>query len=94
MAFCFMVFSLIWTILAGTNVVHISGAECISPRKARSDSLCANGDQRRVDVGRGQVGVEVREHFAHPLVNVGGHFRGKSGKFNFILTFVDEQLIA
>ena len=54
------------------------------------DSLCANGDERRVDVGRGQVGVEVREHFAHSLVNVGGHFWGESGKFNFILTFVDE----
>ena len=48
------------------------------------DSLCANGDQRRVDVGRGQVGVEVREHFPHPLVNVRGHF---GGKFNFISTF-------
>ena len=29
MAFCFMDFSLIWTILAGTNVVHISGIGCI-----------------------------------------------------------------
>ena len=30
MAFCFMYFSLIWTILAGTNVVHISGIGCTS----------------------------------------------------------------
>ena len=28
MAFCFMDFLLIWTILAGTNVVHISGVGC------------------------------------------------------------------
>ena len=30
MAFCFMDFTLIWTILAETNVVHISGIGCIS----------------------------------------------------------------
>ena len=29
MAFCFMDFSLTWTILAGTNVVHIYGIGCI-----------------------------------------------------------------
>ena len=30
MVFCFMDYSLIWTILAGTNVVHISGIGCTS----------------------------------------------------------------
>ena len=46
-------------------------------QNALTDSLCADGDQRRVDVGRGQVGVEVGEHLPHPLVDVGGHFGWK-----------------
>ena len=70
------------------------GVMCSFSKNALTDSLSADGDQRRVDVGRGQVGVEVGEHLPHPLVDVRGHF---GGKFNLIfLTFTNRllQLIA
>ena len=52
------------------------GVMCLFSKNAMADSLCADGDQRRVDVGRGQIGVEVGEHLPHPLVDVAGHFGG------------------